>query len=165
MSKHLTPCLQAVITLCYVLGILANTLAFITLCQRSTRPNNQKHRMMLKCLTANDLTAMLGMLILMYLQLYLPMAKTSQFLCGVRVLWRVFGLGSGCVTVVMAVERYLAITKPFLYQKVSYVAFAFILMLKFYYSFLQKTPRYLHCSVCSARYSRSNLSQIANVAV
>lgn len=140
-AKHLNPCSQVIITTCYLLGISANTLALITLCQRSTRPNNPKHRMMLKCLTANDLTAMLGMLVLMYLQLYLPVAN-SQFFCGVRVIWRVFGLGSGCVTVVMAVERYLAITKPFLYQKVSrMLSISFHLATRYYFSFQPRPPQ------------------------
>ena len=118
--------LQCAFTVSYVLSIVGNVLALVFLSMKSTRPNNQKHRMMLKCLAANDLIAMLGMLLLMYGQQYLSerehephMAKYLKPFCQIRVFWRVFGLGSGCVTMVMAAERYLAITKPFFYQKVS----------------------------------------------
>lgn len=116
----MSPNLQIIITICYIVGIFGNSLALIFLCKKSTRPNNQRHRMMLKCLSINDLTAMLGMMVLMYIQLYLPVAPSIWF-CRARVIWRVFGLGSGCVTLVMAVERWLALTKPFFYQKVSYL--------------------------------------------
>ncbi|XP_046398795.1 prostaglandin E2 receptor EP4 subtype isoform X2 [Ischnura elegans] len=47
----------------------------------------------------------------------LPSLDTAHFLCGLRVVWRLFGLGSGCIAIVMAVERWLALTRPFLYQK------------------------------------------------
>lgn len=120
-ARHLSPNLQIIITTCYLLGIFGNTLALVFLCKKDTRPSNQRHRMMLKCLSTNDLTAMLGMLVLMYIQLYLPVAVGKNvWFCRVRVIWRVFGLGSGCVTMVMAVERWFALTKPFFYQKVSY---------------------------------------------
>lgn len=120
---------RILITACYAVGIFGNLLALILLHKKRIRPNNPKHRLMLNCLSANDLTAVTGMLILMYIQMYvnaLPEEKSDLkttidlWLCKARVAWRVFGLGSGCVTVVMAVERYLAITKPFFYQKVRY---------------------------------------------
>ncbi|XP_071441142.1 prostacyclin receptor [Hetaerina americana] len=47
----------------------------------------------------------------------LPSMATAHFLCVLRVVWRLFGLGSGCIAIVMAVERWLALTRPFLYQK------------------------------------------------
>ncbi|PSN39143.1 hypothetical protein C0J52_22770 [Blattella germanica] len=79
---------------------------------------NKKINLMLRCLAFNDLVALLGMLIQMWLYQYLPLEQAcSHNLCVVRVLWRWFGLGSGCVAVVMAVERWLALTHPFLYQK------------------------------------------------
>lgn len=119
-ARYLTTNLQIIITTCYVLGIFGNSLALVFLCKKGTRPSNPRHRMMLKCLSTNDFSAMLGMLVLMYIQLYSPVevAKNIWF-CRVRVIWRVFGLGSGCVTMVMAIERWLALTRPFLYQKVS----------------------------------------------
>lgn len=43
--------------------------------------------------------------------------KNIFLMCGLRILWRFFGLSSGCVSFVMAVERYIALTKPFFYCK------------------------------------------------
>lgn len=37
--------------------------------------------------------------------------------CFVRVVWRFFGMSSGCVAFIMAIERYFALTKPFFYCK------------------------------------------------
>lgn len=37
--------------------------------------------------------------------------------CIGRVICRIFGLNSGCVALVMAMERWLALTKPFTYQR------------------------------------------------
>lgn len=118
-SKYLSPWQQIIITACYVIGILGNLVALVFLCRKNTRPSNPKYKLMLKCLSMNDLTALTGMLILMYIQLYLPVAQNIWY-CRVRIIWRVFGLGSGCVAIVMAVERWLALTKPFVYQKVSF---------------------------------------------
>lgn len=75
---------------------------------------------MLRCLASNDLVAVLGMLVLMHVQLYQPALAHSLLFCRLRVLWRIFGLGSGCVALVMAVDRWLALTRPFFYQKVSF---------------------------------------------
>lgn len=86
---------------------------------RDSQPRNSRHALMLRCLASNDLVAVLGMLVLMNVQLYQPSLAHSLFFCRLRVLWRIFGLGSGCVALVMAVDRYLALTRPFFYQKVS----------------------------------------------
>lgn len=40
-----------------------------------------------------------------------------QLFCFLRILWRFFGLSSGCVAFLMAIERYFALTKPFWYCK------------------------------------------------
>lgn len=59
----------------------------------------------------------------MYLYKYLLMCKFDQdpsvirWTCIGRVLGRVFGLNSGCVALIMAMERWLALTKPFTYQQ------------------------------------------------
>lgn len=116
-SKYLTNTQQVIITICYTIGVIGNLLALILLYKKSTKPNNAKHRLMLRCLATNDLVAMLGMLTQMYIQLYLSHMVSTIWFCRFRVFWRVFGLGSGCVAIVMAVERWLALTQPFLYQK------------------------------------------------
>lgn len=41
--------------------------------------------------------------------------------CFLILIWRFFGLSSGCVAFIMAVERFLALTKPFFYcQHITY---------------------------------------------
>ncbi|CAH0391063.1 unnamed protein product [Bemisia tabaci] len=98
----------------YVLGVLGNLTALFILCRVRSRPHNAKHRMMLRCLVSNDLVALIGMMSLFLIQC---MVKHSLWLCRFRVVLRGFGLYSGCVVIVMAVERYIALTMPFFYQK------------------------------------------------
>lgn len=80
---------------------------------------NRKHLLMLRCLATNDLVALLGMLVQMYVTIYVGSVTSTRVFCSLRVVWRLFGLFSGCVAIVMAVERWLALTRPFVYQKVS----------------------------------------------
>ncbi|XP_041982939.1 prostaglandin D2 receptor isoform X2 [Aricia agestis] len=46
-----------------------------------------------------------------------PQLAGARGMCVGRVVLRVFGIGSVCIAVTMALERYLALTRPFLYQK------------------------------------------------
>uniref|UniRef100_A0A8D9DZC6 Prostacyclin receptor n=1 Tax=Cacopsylla melanoneura TaxID=428564 RepID=A0A8D9DZC6_9HEMI len=109
---------QVLLTVNYLLGIFGNLLALSFLCPRKSKPYNAKHRLMLRCLACNDLTAGLGMMTLLYMKLYLPPEiHSTKWFCQIKIMWRIFGLGSGCVAIVMAVERCLALTKPFFYQK------------------------------------------------
>lgn len=60
------------------------------------------------------------MFVQMYLHRYLPqeiVEANMHHFCIFRVIWRVFGISSGCVAFVMALERYIALTKPFFYHK------------------------------------------------
>jgi len=110
---------QVIFTVMYVIGALGNLAALTILYRSEKKTRNKKMVLMLRCLASNDLVALLGMLILMNLQVYLPIERVCSLeFCVARVIWRQFGLSSGCVAVVMAVERWLALTHPFLYQKV-----------------------------------------------
>ncbi|XP_049845901.1 uncharacterized protein LOC126298573 isoform X3 [Schistocerca gregaria] len=112
--RQLGPGRQLAITLTYVLGVAGNVAALLIL---RGQARHRRHALMLRCLAANDLVALTGMLLQLYLKLYLPCEYFSEYWsCVVRVLWRLFGLGSGCVAIVMAVERWLALTHPFFYQ-------------------------------------------------
>lgn len=107
-----------VFTIMYMTGALGNLAALTILYRNEKKTRNKKMVLMLRCLASNDLVALMGMLILMKLQVYLPNKWVcSHEFCVARVIWRQFGLSSGCVAVVMAVERWLALTHPFLYQK------------------------------------------------
>jgi len=113
---------QVVFTIMYMTGALGNLAALTILYRNEKKTRNKKMVLMLRCLASNDLVALMGMLILMKLQVYLPNKWVcSHEFCVARVIWRQFGLSSGCVAVVMAVERWFALTHPFLYQKVSCV--------------------------------------------
>jgi len=102
---------------------VGNTAALVILSREKkgagTGRNTSKHQLMLRCLAWNDLAALLGMLVLMQAQLHLPphLTATHAF-CVARVAMRLFGLGSGVVALVMAAERWLALSHPFLYQQV-----------------------------------------------
>ncbi|XP_025199103.1 prostaglandin E2 receptor EP4 subtype-like [Melanaphis sacchari] len=110
------PGVQMGVTGLYVVGIFGNLLALFIL-HRTRSSSNQKHGFMLRCLATNDCIALAGMLIQMVVGVRWPGTKYNVWSCRIRVLWRFFGLGSGCVAIVMAVERWLALTKPFFYQK------------------------------------------------
>ena len=118
-NRHLTYLGQILITFFYAFGISANVCALVLLARRETA-RNRKQSLMVRCLAYNDLVALLGSLILMYMQLYMdPSLVGSRWFCALRVVLRTFGLSSGCVAIVMAAERWMALTRPFLYQKVS----------------------------------------------
>lgn len=60
----------------------------------------------------------MGMMCAMLVGEHVPGVRTTRAYCATRVVLRVFGIGSVCIAVTMALERYLALTRPFLYQKV-----------------------------------------------
>ncbi|XP_034253721.1 prostaglandin E2 receptor EP4 subtype [Thrips palmi] len=118
-TRHISVTTEVVLTVCYAVGIAGNLAALVILVRGGRRAHrNARHSLMLRCLACNDLVALLGMLVMMQAQLRLPTALVrSRCFCGLRVVWRLFGLGSGSVALVMALERWLALTRPFLYQK------------------------------------------------
>lgn len=116
---HVVVTIASIQAVPYTIGIFGNLMALFIL-HRTRSSSNQKHGFMLRCLATNDCIALTGMLVLMFVGMYWPETKTNVWSCRFRVLWRFFGLGSGCVAIVMAVERWLALTKPFFYQKVMY---------------------------------------------
>lgn len=115
-NRHVTFASQLVLTLVYTTGVIGNVSALVILFHRDKR-RNRKHLLMLRCLATNDLVALLGMLVQMYVTIYAGNVTSTRVFCSLRVVWRLFGLFSGCVAIVMAVERWLALTRPFVYQK------------------------------------------------
>lgn len=72
-------------------------------------------------MASNNFVALLGMFIMYKTQIYLPLdiyTKYTRHVCAFRVVWRFFGFNSGCIAVVMATERWLALTRPFFYRKI-----------------------------------------------
>ncbi|XP_043506372.1 prostaglandin E2 receptor EP2 subtype isoform X1 [Frieseomelitta varia] len=115
-KRHVTFASQVVLTLVYITGVIGNVSALVILFHRDKR-RNRKHLLMLRCLATNDLAALLGMLVQMYITIYVGSVISTRGFCSLRVVWRLFGLFSGCVAIVMAAERWLALTRPFVYQK------------------------------------------------
>ncbi|XP_043483903.1 prostaglandin E2 receptor EP3 subtype [Leptopilina heterotoma] len=113
---HVSLAAQILLTMVYIAGVVGNVSALTILFHEDKR-RNPKHLLMLRCLATNDLVALLGMLMQMYMTIYVNDMQTSQVACSFRVIWRLFGLFSGCVAIVMAAERWLALTRPFVYQK------------------------------------------------
>ncbi|XP_055932213.1 prostaglandin E2 receptor EP3 subtype-like isoform X2 [Argiope bruennichi] len=116
-TRHVSILGQVLITFFYCFGISANVSALVLLAKGETA-RNRKQTLMVRCLAYNDLVALLGSFLLMYMQLYMsePLVD-SRWFCALRVVLRTFGLSSGCVAIVMAAERWMALTRPFLYQK------------------------------------------------
>ncbi|KAH8415723.1 hypothetical protein KR222_010759, partial [Zaprionus bogoriensis] len=104
------------------LGVVGNFLALLILA-RKKHNKNSKYTFMLRCLATNDLLGLLGMLSAALLKLYLPQGKEEQLPFFVRldcvghVVWRFFGVSSGCIAAVMAAERCMALARPFIYHK------------------------------------------------
>lgn len=74
------------------------------------------------CLASNNLIGLLGMLTTMLLKIYVPEDKFKAYVrwdCTLKVLCRFFGLSSGCIAAVMAIERWMALARPFIYHKVG----------------------------------------------
>lgn len=116
-ASSLSPTAQGIITLVYMFGLLGNTTALFYLLSPKSKPRNPRHVLLLTMLLVNDLTAVLGMWVQMNISLHVKSIANTKAFCSVRVLWRAFGLGSGCIVSVMAVERWLALTRPFYYTK------------------------------------------------
>ncbi|CAH2095018.1 unnamed protein product [Euphydryas editha] len=110
---------KIVVKVVYAIGIISNAAAIIALRRGERRVRNRKHLLLLTSLAANDLVALVGMVCAMVVSEQLPWARETRLYCATRVVLRVFGVGSVCIAVTMALERYLALTRPFLYQKVN----------------------------------------------
>jgi prostaglandin E receptor 4 len=69
-----------------------------------------------------DLVGLLGMLSQSFIKTSLNGQEFNNFyrnhihiFCSAILVWRFFGISSGCVAFIMAVDRYFALTKPFYY--------------------------------------------------
>ncbi|EDV96195.1 GH16125 [Drosophila grimshawi] len=103
-----------------IIGVIGNLLALIILA-RKKHNKNSKYTYMLRCLATNDLVGLSGMVAATLLKLNFHDGNESQFLvkldCVGHVVWRFFGVGSGCIAAVMAAERCMALARPFIYHK------------------------------------------------
>ncbi|XP_036336875.1 prostaglandin E2 receptor EP4 subtype-like [Rhagoletis pomonella] len=104
-----------------LLGVIGNSLALLILARKKATKNS-KYTLMLRCLASNNLIGLLGMLLTLLLKVYVPDDKFKAYVrwdCTLKVLCRFFGLSSGCIAAVMAIERWMALARPFIYHKVS----------------------------------------------
>ncbi|KAK9890235.1 hypothetical protein WA026_010348 [Henosepilachna vigintioctopunctata] len=99
----------------FTVGIMGNCAALYIL-NTTSKARNRKQVLMLNCLAINDLLGLFGMFIVLLI-CDLTVIDT-QYICKAFVILRSFGVASGCIALIMAVERWLALTKPFLYQQV-----------------------------------------------
>lgn len=113
-TGHSSCILQVLVTISFLIGIIGNSTALVIL-YKSAKTRNRKHVLMLRWLAINDLTAAIGMMTATNLRRYgiVP----DYWTCTALVIVRGFGLGSGGVALIMALERWLALTRPFLYHK------------------------------------------------
>ena len=67
-----------------------------------------------ECFVGNDLLALICFVTAMLLSTYGPIKwKQTRWFCGIWIILRIFGFGSGIAAMVMAVERWLALRAPF----------------------------------------------------
>ncbi|XP_026811165.1 prostaglandin E2 receptor EP4 subtype-like [Rhopalosiphum maidis] len=105
-------------------GILGNLLALFILHQTRSS-SNKKNVFMLWCLAINDSVVLVGRVIhMLFMDIRWLDSKKIVWSCRISVLWQFFGLNAGCVALIMAVERWLALTKPLFYKKMrTYLLF------------------------------------------
>ncbi|XP_026331669.1 prostaglandin E2 receptor EP2 subtype [Hyposmocoma kahamanoa] len=121
----------------YTIGIIGNAIAIIALRLGERRVRNRKHLLLLTSLAANDLVALVGMMCLLMVSEYHPELRSDKYYCAARVVLRIFGIGSVCIAVTMALERYLALTRPFLYQKqITYYVIRTALIISWFWAAL-----------------------------
>ncbi|KAJ0172423.1 hypothetical protein K1T71_012396 [Dendrolimus kikuchii] len=124
-----------VVEVVYMIGIIGNAAAIVALRRGERRVRNRKHLLLLTSLAANDLVALVGMMCAMIIGEHVPGVKETQVYCAARVVLRTFGIGSVCIAVTMALERYLALTRPFLYQKqVTYYVIRTALLISWFWA-------------------------------
>ncbi|XP_065360668.1 prostaglandin E2 receptor EP2 subtype [Calliphora vicina] len=102
-----------------VLGVIGNFLALVILARKKATKHS-KYTFMLRCLSTNNFIGLLGMLTTLLLKIYVPreiFEQYTQWDCVGKVIWRFFGLSSGCIAAVMAIERWMALARPFIYHK------------------------------------------------
>lgn len=117
-DRHIGMWCQIVVTISHILGMAGNITALYLLNCIDRKFQVRKIHLLLSYLASNDFAALLTSMVLMHLQLYQPTLKKGQWFCELRVILRGLGLCSGCVATVMAIERWLALVKPFVYKKV-----------------------------------------------
>lgn len=117
-DRHIGMWCQILVTISHIIGMLGNITALYLLSCIDRQFQVRKTHLMLSHLASNDFAALLTSMVLMHLQLYQPSVKKGQWFCAFRVILRGLGLCSGCVATVMALERWLALVKPFVYKKV-----------------------------------------------
>lgn len=105
--------IRIIINTLFLVGAVGN-IAALWILHKSAKKRNKKHVLLLRCLAVNDLIAQIGMLVLTQKFKLIP----PYWTCVGFVLLRGFAIGSGCVAFVMALERWFALTKPFLYHQV-----------------------------------------------
>lgn len=126
---------RVIVKVVYTIGIIGNAAAIIALRRGERRVRNRKHLLLLTSLAANDLVALVGMMCAMLVSEHVPSVRSTQWHCVARVVLRIFGIGSVCIAVTMALERYLALTRPFLYQKqVTYYVIRTALLVSWFWA-------------------------------
>ncbi|XP_026736109.1 prostacyclin receptor [Trichoplusia ni] len=134
-ARHLSKVVSVLVKVVYAIGIVGNAAAIIALRRGERRVRNRKHLLLLTSLAANDLVALMGMMCAMLVGEHVAGVRTTRAYCATRVVLRVFGIGSVCIAVTMALERYLALTRPFLYQKqVTYYVIRTALLVSWFWA-------------------------------
>ncbi|XP_003248297.1 prostaglandin D2 receptor-like [Acyrthosiphon pisum] len=100
----------------YIFGIFGNLLSLFIL-HRARSSANKRHVFMLHCLLTNDCFLLVGHLVLTFVHNTWINNNNNLWMCRSCVLFRFFVWGAVCAAIVMAVDRWLALTKPFFYLK------------------------------------------------
>ncbi|XP_055841983.1 prostaglandin E2 receptor EP2 subtype-like [Episyrphus balteatus] len=111
--------LIAIIFVFLSIGILGNFLALVKLA-RKRRYNNGSYTLMLRCLTANNLIGLMGVSTMVIVKRTVPpniLLEYNHWFCASWVVFRFFGISSGCIAMIMSIDRYIILNHPVIYQE------------------------------------------------
>ncbi|XP_055914576.1 rhodopsin, GQ-coupled-like [Eupeodes corollae] len=100
-------------------GILGNLLALIKLA-RKRNFSNSSYTLMLRFLISNNLIGLVGVTTMVIATRILSKNITmeySRWFCACWVVFRYFGMSSGCIAVIMSIDRFMILSHPVFYRE------------------------------------------------
>lgn len=119
-KKEQQKMLMPIVVLVFLfVGILGNFLALVKLTRKRCYINGS-YTLMLRCLIANNLIGLMGIATMYIAKRSISqhlMPEYSRWFCASWVIFRFFGLSSGCIAAIMSIDRYIILKHPVYYHE------------------------------------------------